>query len=227
MRESGIGFTKSPVPTGEFKSAAERLLQSNPTDRCASDPPYASDLITEKLNQQWRIQMTVDTLDSLFVSELKDLYSAENQITKALPKLIKAASSEDLRGAFEHHLKETQGHVQRLEKVFQILGSSPRGKTCNGMKGVLEEGAEVLDETAEGSVRDAALISAAQRVEHYEMAGYGTVRSYAEILGQSEISEILEETLEEERAADQKLTEISHKLNSEAQQGAHVQHAAR
>ena len=171
--------------------------------------------------------MTVDTLDSLFVSELKDLYSAENQITKALPKLIKAASSEDLRGAFEHHLKETQGHVQRLEKVFQILGSSPRGKTCNGMKGVLEEGAEVLDETAEGSVRDAALISAAQRVEHYEMAGYGTVRSYAEILGQSEISEILEETLEEERAADQKLTEISHKLNSEAQQGAHEQHAAR
>jgi len=171
--------------------------------------------------------MSVDTLDNLLVQELKDLYSAENQITRALPKLIKATSSGDLRGAFEHHLKETEGHVKRLEKIFQILGFSPRGKTCNGMKGVLEEGAEVLDEIEEGSVRDAALISAAQRVEHYEMAGYGTVRSYADCLGQPEISQLLEETLEEEKAADQKLTEISQKLNSEAQNGAHAQHAGR
>jgi ferritin-like metal-binding protein YciE len=168
--------------------------------------------------------MAVDTLDKLFVQELKDLYSAENQITRALPKLIKAASSDDLRSAFQHHLKETEGHVKRLEQIFQILGSSPRGKTCNGMKGVLDE---VLEETEEGSVRDAALISAAQRVEHYEMAGYGTVRCYAECLGQSEISQLLEETLEEEKAADQKLTEISQKLNSEAEQGAHAQHAGR
>ncbi len=164
--------------------------------------------------------MAVDTLDSLFVQELKDLYSAENQITKALPKLIKAASSEELRSAFEHHLKETKDQVQRLEQVFEILGSSPRGKTCNGMKGVLEEGAEMLQETAEGDVRDAALISAAQRVEHYEMAAYGAVRSYAELLGKPEISDILQKTLLEEKAADKKLTEISHKLNRQAQNAA-------
>ncbi len=155
--------------------------------------------------------MSVDTIDALFVEELKDLYSAENQIIKALPKLIKAASLEELRSAFEHHLKETEGHVQRLEQVFEILGSSPKGKTCDGMKGVLDEGSEMLSETAEGNVRDAALISAAQRVEHYEMAAYGTVRSYAESLGQRQISEILQKTLEEEKAADKKLTEISQK----------------
>jgi ferritin-like metal-binding protein YciE len=164
--------------------------------------------------------MTVNTIDGLFVEELKDLYSAENQITKTLPKLIKAASSEELRSAFEHHLKETEGHVERLEKVFEILGSSPKGKTCDGMKGVLDEGSELLHETVEGSVRDAALISAAQRVEHYEMAAYGIVRSYAEKLGQSQISEILQKTLQEEKAADKKLTEISQKLNR------HAQHAA-
>lgn len=171
--------------------------------------------------------MAVATLDALFVQELKDLYSAENQITRALPKMIKAASSEDLRGAFEHHLKETENQVKRLEQIFEILGSSPRGKTCHGMKGVLEEGAEVLEETAEGSIRDAALISAAQRVEHYEMAGYGTVRSYAECLGQSEISDLLEETLDEEKAADQKLSEISQTLNSEAQQAGNAKHAVK
>jgi ferritin-like metal-binding protein YciE len=159
-------------------------------------------------------------MDGLLVAELKDLYSAENQITKALPKLIKAASSNELRSAFEHHLKETEGHVQRLEQVFEILGSSPKGKTCNGMKGVLEEGSEMLDETAEGSVRDAALISAAQRVEHYEMAAYGTVRSYAETVGKPQISEILQKTLQEEKAADKKLTEVSEKLNRQAQQAA-------
>ncbi|MGD0941169.1 MAG: ferritin-like domain-containing protein [Terracidiphilus sp.] len=164
--------------------------------------------------------MSVDTIDGLFVAELKDLYSAENQITKALPKLIKAASSEELRSAFEHHLKETEGQVQRLEQVFEILGSSPRGKTCNGMKGILEEGSEMLGETTEGEVRDAGLISAAQRVEHYEMAAYGAVRSYAEILGQSQISELLQATLQEEKAADKKLTEISHKVNREARQAA-------
>jgi ferritin-like metal-binding protein YciE len=158
-----------------------------------------------------RSEMSVDTIDALFVEELKDLYSAENQITKALPKLIKAASLEELRSAFEHHLKETEGHVQRLEQVFEILGSSPKGKTCDGMKGVLDEGSEMLSETAGGNVRDAALISAAQRVEHYEMAAYGTVRSYAESLGQRQISEILQKTLEEEKAADKKLTEISQK----------------
>jgi ferritin-like metal-binding protein YciE len=160
--------------------------------------------------------MTVNTIEKLFVEELKDLYSAENQITKALPKLVEAASSKELQSALQHHLKETEEHVRRLEKVFEILGASPKGKTCDGMKGILSEGSEALKETDEGDVRDAALISGAQRVEHYEMAAYGTVRSYAERLKQKQIVQLLEETLEEERAADKKLTDISKKVNQQA-----------
>ena len=160
--------------------------------------------------------MSVNTIEKLFVEELKDLYSAENQITKALPKLAEAASSKELKSALEHHLKETEGHVQRLEQVFEILGASPKGKTCDGMKGILSEGSEALKETDEGDVRDAALISGAQRVEHYEMAAYGTVRSYAERLKQKRIVQLLEETLEEEKAADKKLTDISKKVNQQA-----------
>jgi ferritin-like metal-binding protein YciE len=160
--------------------------------------------------------MGVETIEELFVDELKDLYSAEKQITKALPKMAKAANTAELRQAFESHLQETLGQVQRLEQIFEILSKSPRGKTCNGMKGVLEEGAEVLEEADKGAVRDAALISAAQRVEHYEMAGYGTVIAYAKLLGQSEIESLLTETLKEEKAADQKLTGLSKGVNSEA-----------
>jgi len=159
-------------------------------------------------------------MDKLFIAELKDLYSAERQITKVLPKLAKAAASEELRSAFENHLKETEGQIERLEKVFEILGASPKGKTCEGMKGVLAEGSEVLEETAEGEVRDAALISAAQRVEHYEMAGYGAVRAYAERLGQSEIANLLDQTLNEEKAADKKLTEISKTSDGRKRQAA-------
>jgi len=157
---------------------------------------------------------TVDTIENLFIEELKDLYSAENQITKTLPKLVEAASNADLKKAFEHHLKETEGHVERLEKAFKILEASPKGKTCNGMKGILSEGAEMLNEIAEGNIRDLALISAAQRVEHYEMAAYGTVHTYAEILNKQQIAGLLQETLKEEKAADQKLTETSQKINS-------------
>jgi ferritin-like metal-binding protein YciE len=164
--------------------------------------------------------MSVGTMDELFVDELKDLYSAEKQITRALPKLVKAATSDDLRQAFQSHLEETNGHVQRLEKAFEILGKSPKGKTCVGMKGVLEEGAEVLEDTDKGEVRDAGLISAAQRVEHYEMAGYGAARNFAKLLGQDEIAELLEETLEEEKAADKKLTSISVQVNAEAKSAA-------
>ncbi len=159
---------------------------------------------------------TVKTIENLFVEELKDLYSAETQITKTLPKLVEAASSADLKRAFEAHLKETEGQVERLDKVFEILGKSPKGKTCGGMKGILSEGAEMLDETQQGDVRDVALISAAQRVEHYEMAAYGAVRSYAENLNQQEIADLLQETLEEEKAADKKLTDISQKVNPRA-----------
>ncbi len=163
--------------------------------------------------------MPVTTVEQLFVEELKDLLSVETQITKTLPKLIKAASSAELKSAFEHHLKETEGHVERLEKAFKILGKSPKSKPCEGMKGILAEGSELLHETA-GDVRDAAIISAAQRVEHYEMAAYGTVRTYAEDLNQPEIAQLLEKTLEEEKAADKKLTEISREVNARALQTA-------
>ncbi len=156
----------------------------------------------------------VKTIENLLVEELKDLYSAETQITKTLPKLVEAATSPDLKSAFQHHLKETEGQVVRLEKALKILGENPKGKTCNGMKGILTEGSEMLHETAAGDIRDIALISAAQRVEHYEMAAYGTVRTYAENLDRQDIASLLRETLEEEKAADKKLTEVARKVNS-------------
>jgi len=164
--------------------------------------------------------MNVETINDLFLEELKDLYSAETQITRALPKMAKAASSEKLRHAFESHLEETKEHVSRLQQIFETLGKSGKGKTCEGMKGLLSEGSEMMNEAEEGDVRDAAMISAAQRVEHYEMAGYGTVRSYAELLGLSDAVELLEATLGEEKAADQKLTQISKTVNSHAQKAA-------
>jgi ferritin-like metal-binding protein YciE len=160
--------------------------------------------------------MTVNTIEKLFVDELKDLYSAETQITKALPKLAKASSSQELKTAFESHLKETEGHVERLEQIFEMLEVSPKGKTCAGMKGLLEEGKEMLEETETGAIRDVAMISAAQRVEHYEMAGYGSVRTYAELLGKNEIATLLEKTLEEEKSADSKLTKIAKSVDQEA-----------
>jgi ferritin-like metal-binding protein YciE len=159
-------------------------------------------------------------MEELFVDELKDLYSAEKQITKALPKMAKGASSEELREAFLSHLEETNGQIARLEQAFEILGEKPTGKTCVGMKGVLEEGSEMLEDTDKGEVRDAGLISAAQRVEHYEMAGYGSARDFAKLLGQSEIANLLNETLEEEKAADKKLTGISKGVNVAAKAAA-------
>ena len=155
-------------------------------------------------------------LKELYVDELKDLYSAENQLVKALPKMAKAASSDELRQGFEKHLQQTRGHVQRLEKIFQALGESPKGKSCKGMQGLIEEGSEATEEDYEGSVMDAALIGAAQRVEHYEIAGYGTVRSMAETLGEDNHVSLLEETLEEEKETDEKLTELAEQINSRA-----------
>lgn len=155
-------------------------------------------------------------LKELYIDELKDLYNAENQLVKALPKMAKAASSDQLRQGFEEHLEQTKGHVQRLEKIFQALGESPKGKKCKGMEGLIEEGAEVMEEDYEGSVKDAALIGAAQRVEHYEIAGYGTVRSMAQTLGADDQVSILEETLEEEKETDQKLTELAEQINTQA-----------
>lgn len=153
--------------------------------------------------------MSIDSMEKLFVDELRDLYSAETQITKALPKMAKGATSNELTTAFEHHLKETEEQVKRLEQIFEMLGESPKGETCEGMKGLLEEGEKMLHETQKGPVRDEALISAAQRVEHYEMAGYGTARTFAERLGKEQIVQLLSKTLEEEKNADHKLTECS------------------
>ena len=164
--------------------------------------------------------MSVDTMEKLFEEELRDLYSAENQIVKTLPKLAKSSKSNELRSAFEHHLKETEGHVQRLEQIFEMLGISSKGKTCEGIKGILDEGARMLSESKEGDLRDVAMISAAQRVEHYEMAAYGTVRTYAERLGKSQAVQLLDKTLQEEKAADKKLTEVSHQAYQHAQRAA-------
>ena len=164
--------------------------------------------------------MSVSTMEELLIDELKDIYNAEKQITRALPKMVKATTSPELRQAFESHLEETQGQIDRLDKVFEILGRSARGKTCHGMQGVLEEGAEVIEDTKKSPLRDAALISAAQRVEHYEMAAYGCVREYARLLGQKEIVQLLEQTLEEEKAADEKLSSLSESVNSEAMSAA-------
>jgi ferritin-like metal-binding protein YciE len=160
--------------------------------------------------------MSVENIEELLLDELKDIYSAEKQITKALPKMAKATTSPELKQAFESHLQETLGQIERLDKVFEILGKSARGKLCHGMQGVLEEGSEVLDETDKGTVRDAALISAAQRVEHYEMAAYGCVREYATLLGQKEVATLLDANLKEEKAADEKLGQISKVVNSQA-----------
>ena len=155
--------------------------------------------------------MPLDSLNSLFIEELKDIYNAEKQIVTALPKMAKAASSPDLAQAFTNHLEESKGHVARLEQIFQSLDLPARGKKCKGMEGLLEEGKEILEEKSDGdeSVLDAALISAAQRVEHYEMAAYGCLRSYAELLGHNDIVRLLEQTLQEEEAADDKLTELA------------------
>lgn len=154
------------------------------------------------------------------IDELKDLYSAEKQIVKALPKLAKAASTPALQDALLSHLEETKGQVSRLEKIAELVGKKLSGKTCVGMKGVLGEGSEVLEETDEGTIRDAALIAASRRVEHYEMAGYGSARDFANTLGLSEVAALLEETLAEEKEADSKLTSISKQVNRTAKQAA-------
>lgn len=153
--------------------------------------------------------MAITTLHELYVEELKDLYSAEQQILKALPKMVKAASHEELVNAFKEHLEETKTQVTRLEKIFKELDVSPKGKTCKAMKGLLEEGKDVMAEDAEPAVLDAALITAAQRVEHYEMAGYGCVRTFANLLGYDDAARLLQETLDEEGATDKKLTELA------------------
>ena len=163
--------------------------------------------------------MAVDTVEKLLVEELKDLYSAEKQITKALPKMAKNATNDQLRQAFETHLQETRGQIERLDRVFEILGKPASGKTCKAMQGLIEEGSEQMQEL-EGEILDAALIAAAQKVEHYEMAGYGAVRTWAQLLGQKEVADLLQQTLDEEGQTDHKLTQLSGKINKQAQRAA-------
>ncbi len=160
--------------------------------------------------------MKIETLRELFVDELQDLHSAEQQITKALPKLIKASHNPQLKQAFEHHLEETKIHVTRLEQIFNRMDESPKGKTCEGMKGLLKEGEERIRDGGEAEVLDAGIISAAQRVEHYEIAAYGSARTYAELLGDQEAVRLLNQTLEEEKAADSKLNQVARTVNIEA-----------
>ncbi len=162
--------------------------------------------------------MEHNALMELYVDELKDLYDAESRLVKALPKVAKSASSEKLRSAVEEHLEQTKGHVDRLKEIFDNLGEKPSGKKCAGMMGILKEGEELMDEDFEGEVMDAALISAAQRVEHYEIAAYGCVRTWAELLGENEASSLLEKTLEEEKETDEKLTQLAEEINVQAKE---------
>jgi ferritin-like metal-binding protein YciE len=164
--------------------------------------------------------MEMQSLRELMIDELKDLYSAENQILKALPKMIKKATSAELKSGFEKHLEETEGHVERLDKIFQQLDASPRGKKCKGMEGIIADGKELMEKDADPEVMDAGLIGAAQHVEHYEMAGYGCVRTYAELLGLSDVAKLLQKTLDEEKATDEKLTELSRQINVKAEKAA-------
>jgi ferritin-like metal-binding protein YciE len=159
----------------------------------------------------------VATMDELFLDEIRDLYDAEKQLTKALPKMAEAATSEDLRTAFEEHLEQTETHVERLERIFEALGEKGTGKKCAAMAGLIKEGGEIASETEDTAVRDAGLIAAAQKVEHYEISGYGSARTHAEILGNDEAVRLLEETLSEEKETDEKLNELAQgMINEEA-----------
>ncbi|HWE03029.1 MAG TPA: ferritin-like domain-containing protein [Tepidisphaeraceae bacterium] len=165
--------------------------------------------------------MKLEDLRDLYIEELRDLYSAENQLVKALPKMAKAATNEDLAQGFLDHLEETKGHVARLKGIFEELGTKPTGKVCKAMEGLIEEGKEMIEEDAEPDVKDAGLIGAAQRVEHYEIAGYGVVRNFAKLLGETAAAKILQQTLDEEAATDKKLTKLADSvINLEA-----VEHA--
>jgi len=187
-------------------------VRAAPRGACPFVLPRPARSLTAVSDAERRFIMEMESLQDLFIEQLKDLYNAENQLIKALPKMAKAASDETLQSAFTEHLEQTKGHVQRLEQVFEELGESPKGKTCKAMKGLIEEGEEMMDEDATPDVMDAGLIAAAQRVEHYEIAGYGTVRSYAQLLGNKKAADLLQKTLDEEGETDKKLTSLAEKL---------------
>ena len=163
--------------------------------------------------------MKTNSLKDLYLDEIKDLYDAEHQIIKALPNLIDATSSEELRSALTEHLETTKQQAERLEQIFEMMGEKAKGKKCKGMEGVIKEGSEVIEENDDDEVRDAGIIAAAQRVEHYEIAAYGTAHTYARLLGDEASAELLEQTLNEEKDADRKLTELAEQINVEAAKG--------
>lgn len=163
-----------------------------------------------------RTTLKLQNLRDLWIDELKNLYHAENQILKALPKMAKAAVDEELRAAFKKHLEQTRGHVKRLDQVFKLIEVPARGMLCKGMEGIIAEGKEMLEMNLPEPVGDAALIAAAQRVEHYEIAGYGTARTYAEVLGEADAAKLLEATLKEEKETDEALTGIAEQVNADA-----------
>jgi ferritin-like metal-binding protein YciE len=169
-------------------------------------------------NQQQKIMPAIKNLRDLLVDELRDLYNAENQLVKALPKMAKAAANDELRDGFQEHLEQTREHVDRLDRCFKILGANAKGKTCHAMKGLVEEGSEAIEMKAPDMIRDANLIGAAQRVEHYEIAAYGTARSFAETLGETKVADLLQETLDEEGETDKRLTALAEQINEEASQ---------
>ncbi len=162
--------------------------------------------------------MKLESLRELFIEELQDLYSAENQILEALPKMIEEASAPELKAGFSQHLEQTRNQVTRLDQIFDQLGKDVdrKDKTCKGMKGIIKDNEDLLDEDAEPEVLDAGMIAGAQRVEHYEIAGYGTVRTYAQLLGRQDWARLLEQTLEEEKQTDQKLNQLAGRINLEA-----------
>lgn len=168
--------------------------------------------------------MTIDTMDDLFLEQIEDLYDAEKRLVKALPKMAEASTSQTLRQAFESHLEQTRGHVQRLETIFRQLGKDPKAETCEAMKGLIEEGEDTIGDIDNLSLRDAGVIAAANRLEHYEIAAYGSAKSFAKTLGYQEAVSLLEQTLQEEKDADKKLTSIAENtVNKEALRSSHLQ----
>jgi ferritin-like metal-binding protein YciE len=163
--------------------------------------------------------MALESLNELLLEQLRDLYDAEHQLIKALPKMAEASNSDELRQAFEEHLEQTRGHAERLETIFENLGEKAKAKKCKGMEGLIKEGSETMEEDMDEDVKDAGIIAAAQRVEHYEIAAYGTARTFATLLGDREAASLLEQTLEEEKETDARLTEIAEQINVEAEHG--------
>jgi ferritin-like metal-binding protein YciE len=183
----------------------------------ASSTHWTAYIQAKLRNRKGKDSMKLDTLKTLYIDELRDLYNAEGQLLKALPKMAKGASSEELKDAFEKHLEQTKSHLERLEEVFEDIGEKPKGKTCRAMKGLIEEGSEILEEDGEESVIDAGIIVAAQKVEHYEIASYGSVRTFAQLLGKDRSADLLQTTLDEESEANELLTKLAEDIvNPEA-----------